>query len=332
MTSVPGILCGLGAALFQSLSYLATRHFVQRRPPGASRMLLVLAHVWMGAFACVLLPLSWPQGNMDFRPILWPLAGTAVFYLLGQLGLMMALKNVEPSRVSPLLGFKIVFLAIMSVTLPPPNSAGSTGNTLTALQWAGTALCVVAAVSLNYSGKRLSAGAIFAILFACIAYSLSDWHITLLVVAIQQSAACSFPRAAMFGAALSYIVCGVIALPFLVRYGSRQWKEWRGAIPFALAWFAGMLTLYTSFGLLNVLFGNILQSTRGLMSVAISTLLVRWGHLHLEPETGKGVFIRRLAAATLMFLAVTLYMIGKPPKATIDAGAGNPAGTVPASR
>src|SRR5438105_1670004 len=118
-----GIICGLLAALFQSLSYLATRHYVQRRAGGASRMLLVLSHVWMGLLAVLMIPVVWPPRVFDWRPVLWPLGGTAVCYGLGQFGLMMALKKTEPSRVGPLLGLKIVMLAFMAMVLVPPNSA-----------------------------------------------------------------------------------------------------------------------------------------------------------------------------------------------------------------
>ena len=307
-----GIACGLAAALCQSLSYLATRHFVQRRPAGASRMLLVLSHVWMGALAVVVIPFIWPWGkDINWRPVLWPLAGTAVCYLLGQLGLMMALKKTEPSRVGPLLGLKIVVLAVMSVTLVAPNSAAQMHGSLNLLQWAGVILSVIAAVALNYSGSRLPLSSTVAVAFACVAYSASDWHITWMVVTIRDVTKDSYPLAGTLGTCMCYIVCGGLAMLFLPIAGSTQWRDWRGAIPFGLTWFIAMLFLYASFGLLDVLFGNILQSTRGLMSVALGSLLIWRGLLHLEPAAGKGVFIKRILSAALMFVAVMLYMIGK---------------------
>jgi hypothetical protein len=73
-----------------------------------------------------------------------------------------------------------------------------------------------------------------------------------------------------------------------------------------------MLSLYICFGLLNALDGNVLQSTRGLMSVCVGALFVRFGHLHVEPAIGRHVFARRLFSAALMFLAVYLYLQGSP--------------------
>jgi hypothetical protein len=320
MHHTTGIVAGLLAAFFQSLSYVATRHFVQRRKPGASRMLLIHSHVWMGILALMLLPIAWPwDKQFDMRPV-WPwIAGSVVFYLLGQVGLMMSLARLEPSRVSPLLGFKIVILAIMTITLPVPESAGSSGGHITPLQWLGAGLCVIAAVSLNFSGKRLSAGAIFSVLFACVAYSISDYCITSLVSAIQKNIRQDpadpnhgYIQAALLGASFTYIGCGAVSAIFIPRFGSRTRRDWIGAIPFSLAWFAGMLSLYICFGLLNALDGNVLQSTRGLMSVFMSALLVRAGWLHLEPAVGRHVFARRVFSAALMFLAVYLYIRGNP--------------------
>src|SRR5258706_187295 len=59
---IAGIATGLTAAFCQSLTYLAARHYVQRRvgegESGASRELLVLSHVWMALFALLLLPFA----------------------------------------------------------------------------------------------------------------------------------------------------------------------------------------------------------------------------------------------------------------------------------
>jgi hypothetical protein len=60
-----GIGFGLGAAFCQSLSYLATRHFVHPRG-GGTRQLLVLAHVLMGVVSGLLLPWVWPQQSIPW--------------------------------------------------------------------------------------------------------------------------------------------------------------------------------------------------------------------------------------------------------------------------
>ena len=55
-----GLFSGLGAALSQSLSYLATRHFYHHhRNPG--RLLLVVGHLWMGILAAIVVAWEWPR-------------------------------------------------------------------------------------------------------------------------------------------------------------------------------------------------------------------------------------------------------------------------------
>jgi hypothetical protein len=276
---------------------------------GASRQLLVLSHLWMGLFALLVIPFIWPAEGLHFANFLRPLLFNAFFYLLGQVGLMVALKHTEPSRVSPLLGFKIVILALMASFIPQPQSAVGVASGLTTLQWVAVILCVVAAVSLNFSGAALRRRAIFAILFACLSYSISDWNIGLLVAGIREGTSLSYVRAACLGGCLSYLLTALIVTLLLPFYGTRAPAAWRDSFPFAAAWFGAMLFLFSSFALVTVLYGNILQSTRGLMSILMASLLIKLGHHHLEAHATRAVFLRRLAAGTLMFFAVALYAL-----------------------
>ncbi|MCL2648773.1 MAG: hypothetical protein FWD61_17540 [Phycisphaerales bacterium] len=322
-----GIITGLIAALCQSLCYLATRYYVQKRAAGASRQLLVLGHLWMGVFSLIVLPFVWHGGVADIVPLLSALVCAALFYLVGQFALLIALKHTEPSRVSPLLGFKIIVLAVMASFMVQPHVAGTPDPVvgLTAMQWVGVVLCCVAAVALNFSGGRLRRRAIAAIVFACVVYSLSDWNIAILVSGVQNmierrlSLSCSggvaHVRAAFLApfcaTALTYLFTGLIAAGFFPASGARDKTAWRDAVPWAAAWFLAMIFLYMCFGLIGPVLGNILQSSRGVMSILIGSLLVYRGHLHIEPFHGRRVFVRRLAAGVLMFAAVILYAVGK---------------------
>ena len=315
-----GIIFGLAAAFCQSLSYLSTRYYVQKRvaaPPGGSgggvgggsRQLLVLSHVWMGLFALLVIPFAWPAGGIHFLRILSPLLCNALFYLAGQVGLMIALKHTEPSRVSPLLGIKIVILALIASFIRQPDAAAGAAVGLTLIQWAAVILCVFAAVSLNFSGATLSRRAVVAILFTCLFYSISDWNIGLLVNGLRVGTSMSFVHAAVLGGCLSYLVTALCVIGFLPRFGARRAADWRDAVPFAVTWFSAMLLLFSSFALIGVLFGNILQSTRGLMSILMASLLIKLGHHHLESHATRAVLLRRLASGALMFLAVLLYAL-----------------------
>jgi len=56
-------------------------------------------------------------------------------------------------------------------------------------------------------------------------------------------------------------------------------------------------------------FGNILQSTRGIMAVVAGAALAHLGWHDLEERVDRATLIRRFAAAVLMTAAVCLFVI-----------------------
>jgi hypothetical protein len=268
----------------------------------------------MGFFSAILLWAVWPRNGLAVGQMLEPLIMMTVFYLGGQCTTTFALRYAEPSRVSPLMGFKIVVLAILAAFLEQPRITGAPlPPGLTPLQWIAAALAVVAALALNYSGGALRRRAAISILLACISYSIADWNITRTNLAIFRLApGTSALQASLLSTGLCYGLAGLVGAALLPWWGSRKAKDWSDAIPFAVVWFIAMMFLYACFSEVGPLLGNILQSTRGLMSILLGSLLVALGHLHIEPLSGRRVFVRRLAAALLMFAAVSLYVIRDP--------------------
>jgi hypothetical protein len=316
---IAGLATGLTAAFCQSLSYHATRHYVQRRVGtraggGGSRQLLVLAHVWMGLFSVLLLWAVWPKTGVPVLRMLNPLLLMTVFYLAGQSATTFALRYAEPSRVSPLMGFKIVFLAVMATFLTQPRITGQGAPPgLTWMQYVAAALAVVAALSLNYAGGSLRKRAMTSILVACITYSICDWNVTRTNLAVFELVpGVTALQASLVSAGLCYVLSAGVAVALLPAWGSRSGRDWVDAVPFSVIWFVAVLFLYACFSEAGPLLGNILQSTRGLMSLVMGSLLIHLGHLHIEPLADKRVFVRRLAAGMLMFGAVTLYVIREP--------------------
>jgi drug/metabolite transporter (DMT)-like permease len=292
-----GILCGLLAAFFQSLAYLATRHYVQPRG-GGSRQMLVLAHLWMAATSVLLLPIVWPAAWPAWQTWLPPLAITTFFYLLGQVGLVIALRFAEPSRISPLLGFKLVVVALLVTFL--------TADRLTAWQWVAVIMTIAGGAALNTTGGLAHRNAIFGVLLSATAYAFSDWNIKSLVDTLQHSGMATW-RSFFLATVLVYLMCGLVALALLPRLGSRQKQDWLDAAPFAYSWLVAMVFLFSAFGLLGVLYGGMLQSTRGIMSVLMSTALAGLGLAHIEQKSTRKTFTLRLLAASVMLGAVVLY-------------------------
>jgi hypothetical protein len=114
----------------------------------------------------------------------------------------------------------------------------------------------------------------------------------------------------MSGMCQAYMLCGLAGLALLPWAGRGAWRDWPYVLPFAGSWYAGMACLFGCFATVGALFGNILQSTRGLVSIGLAVVISRLGHVHLEARHGKGVFLHRAAAAALMLLAIVLYLLG----------------------
>lgn len=296
-----GILLGLSAALLQSVSYVASGAFV-RKYHGANLALLTRAYVLMGVVSAIALPCVWPRAGMPaFREYALPMVLCTGFCILGQAGMFLALRHTEASRMSPLLGLKIPMLALAYLALGLDRYG--------ALQWGGILLSVAAAFLLSRAGRSVPPQAWFWLLATCAAFSASDYYIAAQFRIFERSL--SFTRASLVITALSYVTggaFGVLVLPFAGRF---PWSVWpRYALPFAAAWLGAMVLLFACFGTIGVVYGNIVQSTRGLISIGIGYLVARAGHAHLEQRVDRATMLRRVAAGILMLLAMALFRLG----------------------
>lgn len=291
-----GILCGLATAVCSSASYLFSRFFVVQRRDAVIRLLMA-AHLIMGFVSLILLPLVWSPDIPPLRQYATPLLGSALFYLAGQGGLFYLVRDSDSSRVAPLLGFKIVILAGITVVFM--------GQHLNAGQWMAVVLSMAATLALTQSGGKLPLRSIIWLLVTCTAYSLSDLNIAWLVKSL---APLTPIRASLVGVCLTYILCGIVAVALLPVTGcNRVMSDWKHAFPFAIAWLLAMAFLFICFGLIGPVYGNILQSTRGIISVIVGAGLARMGLDQVERKVSHKVLARRIAAAVLMCVAIWLF-------------------------
>ena len=294
-----GILLGLAAATCQSITYLQSRHFVGHAA-GGRRRLMLLGHMIQGVIGLALLPVLWPAEMPAFRHYMFPLFMCAGGFLAGQAFLFSTLRHVEASRVAPFLSIKIAMLATLAWLIM--------GRTITGWQWTAVGLAIAGAWLLNWSGGQFPTRVLVTILLTCAGYAVSDLYIGALIASL---APVPPMRAALVSVALSYIVCGVTVLPVWFSVGKVAWSDvWR-ATPYAVTWLASMVFLYACFALINVVLGNIVQSSRGLISILLAPVMARsddWGHLE-TPQSPHAVF-RRAAVALLMMMAVALYVWG----------------------
>lgn len=293
-----GILLGLGAAVSHSFSYLFSRRFAHKFE-NSTVSLLVSAHLIMGVFSLILLPFVWPSwwpGIKAFAP--W-LACSAVFYLAGQVFLFLSLKRSDASRVSPLLGLKLLILALIGISFLHQHYAP--------LQWIAIVLSLAATVMLSWEKGPVHWQGLAWIGCACFWYSLSDLSIKFLVTPFMYL---GLAQASILSASMCYILTGIMALfglLFTAKFPSAAWKV---AFPFAVSWYGAMLLLFGCFASIGVVYGNILQSLRGIISVIFAVFVARAGYEHIEEKMTRAGFLKKAIAALCMTGAVALFRLG----------------------
>jgi drug/metabolite transporter (DMT)-like permease len=305
-----GIAAGLAAAFFSAISYLVSRHHGLRQRAagrrGTALRLLVLAHLLMAAVCIPLAWVAWPARSPDMRQAVMPLAASVGFYVLGQMALFAALKRVEASRLAPLMGLKIAMLAaIVSLAL---------GHMLDTRQWLAVMLSVAAAALMQAGSGAVPARPVALLLTCCFCFAIADLAIIDLIDALQTGASVAGETVGRLHAGglamtLTYAACGAVFAPLVPWLRPLERDDWLAAAGYSVAWLLSMCGLYCCFGLVGPVFGNILQSTRGVMSVLLGAGLAHLGWHELEQRIDRATLLRRVAAALLMTAAITLYVI-----------------------
>ncbi len=292
-----GIIYGFMAALMQSVSYLFSAIFIARFQSSPATH-LIMVHLVIGLLALITIPLTWHEKATEIEAYYLPLFGAAITYMFAQYSLYQAINHSVASRVSPLLGLKTLVLAVMGVSLFEES--------YNLLQWAAVGLCAVCAVWLSGSGGKINKAALIWILVACVGYALSDISILHLM---QHFSSLALSDAALLSVSLCYLLCGAFCLLFWPRI--RNYRQLIGSIPAAISWFSAMLFLFACFAEIGVVFGGIVQSSRGLISIMLAVILVGLSFNIADPLPPRGVLIQRITAASFMLLAIGLFSLEK---------------------
>ena len=83
------------------------------------------------------------------------------------------------------------------------------------------------------------------------------------------------------------------------------------ALPFSLLWLGSQMTLLICFGLIGPVFGNVIQSSRGLFSVIFGVVVCRLGVYVMEKSASGKLWLRRALAALLMIGGIACFSFGK---------------------
>ncbi|HAR66548.1 MAG TPA: hypothetical protein DCR55_10100 [Lentisphaeria bacterium] len=295
-----GMLYGFGAAMAISVSYILSRTFV-RQPARSPLQLLILAHVIMGIFSLALLPWTWSVPVGGWASAWLAATSAALFYLAAQALLFYILRETSASNIAPLLGLKIGIAALIGLAL---------GNTLTGQQWLAVLLTLVAALLLRNSAEGVTLRLIGLALATCGLYCGSDYSIGAVMEAFG---AAPNIRTVLFAVTLPYLVCGALACAGfgIIRRATK--REWHHALAYASAWYAGMIGLFGAISYIGVVFGIMMQSTRGIITVLLGIVLVAVGVAADEGTPSVQTRCRQLIAAVLMITAIALYQSGLTP-------------------
>lgn len=298
-----GIILGLVGALGHSFSFIFTRRFMVKGH-GSNLRLLVLGHVIMGAVSLITLPLWYHQPLNDYAAWLYLAIAASSFYLIGNAAFFYSLGRIAASRIAPFLGLKVAVVALLSIAFLDMQ--------LQIQHWVAVALSVIAAFLLNRIGGKLPLLILLTLLFAICNFASSDIFIVQLIRANENLVHTHTDSnwatfiSSVRSVGQCYLVCGVIALAFLPKFGSRNKEDWAAALPYGLIWICAMVLFFACLAMCGTVLGNIVTSTRGLTSILLGAAMAKLGLLHLEQHNSKSILIRRFAAAFLMIIAIAL--------------------------
>jgi hypothetical protein len=293
---ITGIFCGLTAAFLNSVGYLFSAFFLKKC--NSPVRLLIYAQIWMMILSLPVLFFLYPAGGVA-RParLFWTLAAWIVVFFVGQGSFFTALKFFEASRLSSLLGLKIIVLTVIysAVNRVFPNL----------WQYVAVLMAAVAAVTINWSGggSMRTRGWIF-VFITLICYSLADMTETVMVLCFVDSGLGTV-RSAFTSTALSYTALGFISLPGLVIF--KPDRHFPLSAPYALIWLLSQAALLSCFALVLPVFGNVILASRGMFSVLLGALASAVGLAGIEARISRVQWIRRGFAALLMVLAIAVY-------------------------
>ena len=292
-----GILGGVAAAAFNSVDFLfRSRFLLCYKSPVC---LLVVGSVTMMVMSLPFLFFLVPFASVpSIGKLILTTLGASCFFLIGQGSFMTALRYMEASRLSSLLGLKILVLSVIFML---------SGHWLNRWQLLAVFVAATAAVMFNWTASKPIPwkGWIF-LLLTLIGFSVTDMFETSLVEQIRESSDFSNFRSAMAVVPLLYTSLGLLLLPGLFFYkpGKDQFCK---ALPHAVLWLISQVFLLACFGMVLPVFGNVILATRGIFSVILGALLPIFGLAALDSQIPAKMWIRRGIAALLMLAAIAIY-------------------------
>ena len=296
-----GVLCGLSAAILNSIGYIFGARFLLHYK-SAFRLTVASALV-MSALSLPLMLALFPYGKLSRTgEFLLMIPAWILVYWLGQGSFFMTLKYFNASCLASFLGLKIVLLAVIFMFTTHKNPG--------LWQWIAVLLATGAAISFNWSGANLgSAAGVFFLLTTLIGYCLCDIYETRIIQGVMECGY-SLMLASVTGASIIYSALGICSLPFLF-FLKMSRKQVVYAAPNAVLWIASQVMLMACFALLLPVFANVILATRGIISVLLGALLAAAGLSKFDSQISRAQWIKRGISACAMLIAIAVYSLAE---------------------
>jgi len=259
--------------------------------------------VWRTAFisnltSALIFQLLLPLGGTFHLELLWQPALVGVLFLLGQLLNYLALQRGDVSVATPVLGVKIILVALFTTLLLTQGVA--------AKLWAAAALSSIAIALLNRTGGAKHHHVLSTILYA----GASATMFALFDVLVQKwspawGAGRFLPAMLGFVAAFSVVLIPFFHAP-LTAVPRRAWPWLMGGCVFIGS--QSLVFVMTIVKFHNATSANVIYSSRGLWSVVAVWAVGHW-FANLERRHGARVLRWRLAGAALMMAAIALVLV-----------------------
>ena len=289
-----GIVAGLVSAFLQSSAYVFSRRFIVKHKSPFKLMIYGTLH--LAIFSVIMLLVLTPFVHFTFTPAAgaWMVV-FAVCGCLGNFSFFRALRDIEASRLSSLMGLKLAVLT--------PLNLFFVSDLPGIWQIISILLSMLAAVGMNFTGGPLKIKGVLFLLATVFCYSWTDIgaaQISLLVDSGNRA------LDGLCGTSMAFACCGLF--PLLVFTRTKFEKEcFFAAIPYGSMWFFAMILLFVSFCFVGVMYGVIIQATRGVISVIMGWMLLKLSWDKSEPVVGVSAWVRRGIMALLMLAAIILY-------------------------
>lgn len=243
----------------------------------------------------VLLPLG---GTFHFH-LLWQPALVGVLFLLGQLFNYLALQRGDVSVATPVLGVKIILVALFTTLLLTQG--------VPAKLWAAAALSSLAIALLHLTG-----GAKHHHVGSTILYAGTSGAMFALFDVLVQKWSPAWGAGRFLPVVLGFVaVFSVVLIPFFhAPITAIPRPAWPWLISGCLIiGFQSMVFVMTVVKFRNATSANVIYSSRGLWSVVAVWAIGHW-FANREQHLPAGVLRWRLAGALLMMAAIALVMFG----------------------